>query len=250
MSALERTWRFDREIRERAAQRVRPFGLGTAIYADDLPRVYDTNLLWIDGPLDGIGADDVERLADSLQGELGHRKVVVPGGAEAERLARDLTAHRWSASRTLVMEYAGPAERDPGRSAGAELVDPRAVRAARLESTPNRSSDVQRQVADFGERLGAVAGGRVFATFADGEVAAFCILLEGGGIAEIHEVTTLDRFRRRGLAGAAVEAAIAASLSDGHDLLYILAVEDDWPKDWYGRLGFREIGYRYELYKT
>src|SRR3954468_9282661 len=103
MSALERTWRFDREIRERAAQRVRPFDLGTAIYADDLPRVYDTNLLWIDGPLDGVGADDIERLADSLQGALGHRKVVLPAGSEAERLAYALAAQRWTVSRTLVM---------------------------------------------------------------------------------------------------------------------------------------------------
>src|SRR4051794_26242 len=138
MSALERTWAFDREIRERAARRVQSFGLGAAIYADDLPRVYDTNLLWIDGPLEGIGADDVERLADALQGQLGHRKVVLPGGGEAERLALALTANRWAASRTLVMEYAGPPERDPGRAAGAELVDPRTVRPARLESTPNR----------------------------------------------------------------------------------------------------------------
>ena len=249
MSALERAWRFDREVQERAAGRVERFDLGASIHSDDLPSVYDANLLRLDRGLEEASADEVERLAESVQGHLAHRKLLLPGGPHADRLARELGRRGWTTARTVVMEYAGPDSRDPAPAAAAEAVDPRAVRGARMEALGGRSDAVQRQVADYTERLGAAGSGRVLAAFADGEVAAFCTLLEGGGVAEIDEVTTLERFRRRGLGTAVVEAALQASLADRNELTFLVAADADWPKGWYARLGFRPIGHRHEVYR-
>src|SRR3954463_6353211 len=100
MSALERAWRFDREADERAAGRVERFELGAAVYSDDLPRVYDANLLRVDRGLERASADDLERTIESLQGQLGHRKAILPGGAAADRLATELGRRGWTTART------------------------------------------------------------------------------------------------------------------------------------------------------
>src|SRR4051812_42105552 len=250
MSALERAWRFDREADERAAGRVERFELGAAVYSDDLPRVYDANVVRVDRGLDRTSPDELEQLAEELQGDLGHRKLMLPGGDAAEGLAAELGRRGWSTTRTVVMEYAGARERDSGGAAAGEEVDPRAVYGARMAALTGRSTDVQRQVADYTQRLGEAARGRVFAAFAGGEVAAFCALLEGDGLGEIDEVTTLERFRRRRLGTAVVEAALAASLAAGHELTFLVAAANDWPRDWYARMGFEEIGWRGGVYKT
>ena len=67
---------------------------------------------------------------------------------------------------------------------------------------------------------------------------------------QIDEVTTIERFRRRGLGTAVVAGALQASLADGDELTFLVADEGDWPKDWYARLGFEPIGRRYELLRV
>jgi ribosomal protein S18 acetylase RimI-like enzyme len=250
MSDLERAWRFDAGVDERSAREVRRFGYGVAVSNADLARVYDANMVRIDRGLDQLDADELERLTGDLQRGLGHRKVVLPGSDEGARLAREMGARGWSLNRTVVMRYEGPRERDPAAAAAAEQVDARAVRGARHEALAGRSLEVQRQVADFTERMAHAAAGRVFAAFHRGEIAAFCTLLEGDGIGEIDEVTTLARFRRHGLGTAVVEAALQTSLVAGHDLTFLVANADDWPRGWYRRLDFVEIGDRYEIYRA
>jgi ribosomal protein S18 acetylase RimI-like enzyme len=247
---LQRAWQLDRAIDERAARRIERLDGGIAFFSEDLPSVYDANLLRVDRGLDELDPDSLEQLVESVQSDLDHRKLILPDGTAAERLARTLGRRGWQLAPTDVMEYAGPRERDPKRAAEAEEVEPRAIRGARMEALGDRSVDVQRQVAEFTERLGRAGGGRVFAAFADGEVAAFCVLLEGDGLGEIDEVTTLERFRRRGLGTAVVEAALATSLAAGHEATFLVAATSDWPREWYARLGFRTIGKRWEVYKT
>ena len=58
---------------------------------------------------------------------------------------------------------------------------------------------------------------------------------------------TLERFRNRGLARATVTRALDASREAGHDLTFLLAVRDDWPKELYAKLGFDEIGRIWEF---
>jgi ribosomal protein S18 acetylase RimI-like enzyme len=250
MSSAERAWRFDAAVQERAARRVQHFELGAALYADDLPRVYDANFVRLDRGVEDLDAAAFERLADSLQNGLAHRKLLLRASPEADALVADLRPRGWSATRTLVMEYDGPRRRSADAAAAAEQVDTRAVRGARDDALEGRGDDVRAQVADYTERLATATGARTFAAFANGEVASFCVLLEADGIGEIDEVTTVTRHRRRGLGKAVVEAALAASLAAGNDLTFLVAAADDWPKEWYARMGFRVVGERWEVYRT
>ena len=74
---------------------------------------------------------------------------------------------------------------------------------------------------------------------------AYCALFASDGVAQIEEVMTLDRAQGNGYAGAVMAAAVAA----GRDaaLLFLTADADDWVPGWYRRLGFEEIGRRFDF---
>ena len=243
MAALTRAWEFDRDRQERAAERVVHFEQGAAIFNSAVPRVYDANFVRLDSALGDMTADLAEGLVEGLQSGLRHRKLLLPDAGE--RLAGELGRRGWRVTRTVVMCHEGDA---PGSDA--EAVDPRALRAARDAAMPDRDAETRAQIAAYTELLAAANGARAFAAFSQGEMGAFCLLYEGGGVAEIDEVTTLARFRNRGLGTAVVKAAIAASLDAGNDLTFLVADANDWPRDWYARLGFRAIGDRYEAYRA
>jgi GNAT superfamily N-acetyltransferase len=243
MGALQHAWSFDRDLLERSAARVEHFEQGAALFDPDLPRVYDANFIRLDSALADMTPDDVIRLADALQRGLGHRKVVMPEGGA--RLAAGLAERGWSTTATVVMAWDGS---PPAEHAAAEIVDPRSLRGARESALGDRHAETRRQIAECSERRARANGVRTFAAFCDGEVGSFCALYEGGGVGEIDEVTTIERFRRRGLGTAVVEAAVATSLAAGNELTYLVAEADGWPRRWYERLGFRAIGTRHEAY--
>ena len=75
-------------------------------------------------------------------------------------------------------------------------------------------------------------------------------MFQEDGVAQIDEVTTVEQYRRRGLARAVVVGALRASLEADAELVFLVADEADWPMRWYERLGFEPIGRRYELIRT
>src|SRR5689334_22728950 len=103
--SYRRAWAFDAALQERSAARVQRFDRGAALFTESVPRVYDANFVRLDD-VAGLSATDVERLAQSLQGELRHRRLVLPD--EGADLAEELVGRGWSVSRITTMEYTGP----------------------------------------------------------------------------------------------------------------------------------------------
>jgi GNAT superfamily N-acetyltransferase len=108
-------------------------------------------------------------------------------------------------------------------------------------------SDVARQLVENKRRLGSETDTRFFAARADGEIASYCELYSDGRTAQIENVLTLDRFRKRGLARATVSRTLQEARYSGHDLVFLIADRDDWPKELYGKLGFEEVGRIWEF---
>ncbi len=75
-----------------------------------------------------------------------------------------------------------------------------------------------------------------------GEVVASAGLAVRGGAAEIDGVATLPSHRGRGYADALVAACVDAAADAGCTTLYLEALAEDWPRGWYGRRGFTELG--------
>jgi GNAT superfamily N-acetyltransferase len=84
------------------------------------------------------------------------------------------------------------------------------------------------------------------ATLLDGEVVSFCDLrlleVDGHLLAQVEDVTTPTAHRGHGLAGQVVAHAVHAAWAAGAELVWLEADADDWPREWYARMGFVESG--------
>jgi len=144
-----------------------------------------------------------------------------------------------------------PRDRPPAAGLAREVdaATHRAAEAATIREEPyGRDEEVVRQLVGMRTALAdAVPAARFFVGSVDGVDAAVTTLYSDGATAQVEDVATLRDYRRRGLARAAVSAAIDAAVEMGHRFVFIVADDDDWPKELYGRLGFDPIGRAWSL---
>jgi ribosomal protein S18 acetylase RimI-like enzyme len=252
MAELERILAFLRELDPLCADRELQSRYGTAYLHSDLPRVWSRNYLVAENGLDEASAGLLAAEAGRILGGAGlrHRKVEVYDEQAGARLEPGFRELGWDVQCDAVMV----ARRDPDRRADLSLVEE--VGIDELEpawAEANRSApfgtdeDVVQQLVDNKRVVMAARDTRLFAARADGVIASFCDLYSDGRTGQIEAVWTLEQFRNRGLARATVLGALAASRAAGHDLTFLLADRDDWPRELYRKLGFDEIGRIYEF---
>ena len=94
---------------------------------------------------------------------------------------------------------------------------------------------------DYRGKLARTIGARFFMARVDGHPAGCCELYVDGDEAQVESVDTLEEFRGRGLASAFVLRAAAEGRAAGAEWVHLWADADDWPQQWYARLGFREV---------
>jgi GNAT superfamily N-acetyltransferase len=215
---------------EACAGRIEPFAYGRGFFRDELPNVWDLNFLRADR-----GEPDARELvaaADELMGNLEHRRVFVDDAALAGRLEPGFPANGWTVERHLVMEHRHPPE--AGRATAA------AEEASADQLRPFWAELDRRRGFVLGKRpvVAEAVPTRYFAGYADGVPVSCCELYSRGGIGQVEDVVTLEEHRGRGLASAAVLAALDASLDEGNTLTFLVADANDWPCQLYERLGF------------
>jgi ribosomal protein S18 acetylase RimI-like enzyme len=247
---LERIKRFLRKVDEGASTSVRPFGAGLGFFNSELPHVYDRNFLLVTSDTDRAA---VARAAEELQGGAGlaHRKVVFEHEGAGERVAPGLGGVGWEHRRLAIMVLRGRPDESAAREASE--VDRRALLPALEElirSEPwGGDEEVVRQLGVADMAIARAVEQRCFARLVDGKVVASCRLYSDGEIAQIEDVATLPGHRQRGYARAAVARAVRES-DARHGLVFLTAVDGRWVKLWYERLGFEQIGLRYEATRS
>lgn len=224
---------------------------GRAFLSPSLPLLWDASFLAIEEP--GMSLGDVVALADRVLGGAGfaHRTVVPCREADGRRLLGEAAAlPGWEAERTEYMVWRG----DSGRGADVAVAERRLAeieplrRRLIVEFMPGdaprdeaeRTATVD-QLLELDRRYAEVAGDRWFAA-PPGAAGSACQLLAGGGIGQVEDVATVPAARGRGLAQAVVLAALAASRAAGHELTFLTADADDWPRLLYAKLGFVKVG--------
>jgi ribosomal protein S18 acetylase RimI-like enzyme len=80
-----------------------------------------------------------------------------------------------------------------------------------------------------------------FAVRVGNEIAGYCELFSDGSTGQVENVLVFERYRGRGLGKAVTARALGASWRN-HDLTFLVADADDWPKELYAGLGFEGIG--------
>lgn len=244
MTELERASAFEEGLRERAADEVVPFAFGSAVITGSLPQVWDLNLLRV--TKSGGTVAELVAEADRIQGGAGiaHRRVA----AEDERLAAGFEELEWETNRFVFMAYRGGEDRHPNglkaREVSREVLLP--IREALVREAPWADDEVAvRQALKAGARIAGLARPRHFAVDVNGEVVSAADLYTDGSTAQVEDVVTLAPHRNRGYASAVIHRAVAEALADGHDFVFLIADDEDWPKELYSRLGFEPIGVKW-----
>lgn len=257
-----RAIQFMRALDDATCERREHFPGGVATLSDrELPRVLNKNVLRVESLAERLSvqelAGEAERIAgeaERLQGGLMFRRVIAYDEEIGARLALGFEQlERWRSERVVLMAQHRAADRDVDasfvRELDAEELEP--VRARYLLDRSGGDEELARQQLAVARRLGETGELRFFAAIVDGTIASFCELYaDRSGAAVVRSVATLERYRRAGLARATVSSAVVRSCALGHDLTFLRAVHDDWPKNLYGKLGFDAIGMMYRFAST
>ncbi len=216
-----------------------------ARFDEQLPLVFFANLIWVTAGAGAVTADTLKADADGLLAAFAHRWVVVDQEPLWRALEEEFLSAGWGLQTHLFMIH----RRAPDRVVGLEAVrevghdEIRAAELRYLESEPwCTSPEPARQVADHHLRIGRALGERCFAAYDGDEVCAYAKLRFLDGVAQVEDVVVLAEHRGAGLGRLVTTAALVAGLELGPELLFIVADDDDWPKELYGRLGFEPAG--------
>ncbi len=234
---------------------VESLGWGTAYFDDDFPLRYGSNFLWVDGVQD-LSADQLAAEADRLLGGAGfeHRVILVDPPGYFEDLRPGFIELGWAASQYVLMVLRQEPTPPPGMPTARAVKHHDVVELLEkhVRAHLGRNEATVRTLADYPGKLERQTGARLFMAEADGVPAASCELYLDGLEAQVESVQTLEAFRGRGLGSAVVMAAIAAARQAGAEWIHLYAEANDWPADWYRRLGFEEAGSfgEFALYPT
>jgi ribosomal protein S18 acetylase RimI-like enzyme len=248
----ERALAFLRTVDEKRAERVERLpGGALAVFADSLPLVHDQNKA-LAPP--GIGLEDLPDLVEQVErvqrdGGLRHRKIAFEDEAACADFVDWFQRRGWRKRPLRVMVHPGPAPApDLAGAAAADRaveVDPPelapAAYAFALEEPWGRSAEARRQVVGGDELTARAVDERAFAIHDGDSIVAYCRLYSRDGVGQIENVTTLSAHRRRGYARALVGLALRASLA-ANELTFLVAEGADWPRHFYARMGFEDVG--------
>lgn len=239
---------FDRALVQRRAAAVVPVTGGLAVLDPRFPASYEHNSLWVDGSCDAATvAADADRVLGGA--DLIHRRVVLDDPVTAIALAD----RGWQVQELRLMVYRGSRMTERSTRVVAvthEIVSRLWERSWRRE-LPHLDDDEVRQLLDRESIADAVLRVVDLAVLdGRGEPIASTQLRIDGAIAAIEAVMTDPAHRQSGLAGALVLDAIARARAAGCDVVFLVAAADDWPHHWYARLGFTDVGTRFEATLT
>jgi RimJ/RimL family protein N-acetyltransferase/predicted GNAT family acetyltransferase len=239
--AVARIRAFRRTLAHAAAERTVETAHGTALLSGSIPAVYDANYLSVETAVAAAGELAAE--ADATLEDCFHRRIVVEQGGAG--LAGDFAELGYALSTHLVLAHARPPDRRVDTTMVREVELDRLVpaRTEGMLAQPWGDAELARQLDELKRLIAAATPTRYYAAFVDGEVAAYCEVRSDGSVAQIEDVEAVERFRGRGLGRAVVQHALEESLR-GHEVVFLEALADDWPRELYRKLGFDAVDRR------
>lgn len=235
MNERARAWR--RTVLDGICDDVTDWEHGSALRASRHPTYWSYNIVAVEGDPRMICAELIA-VADDALGGLGHRQIEFDEIAPAERLRADFEAAGWRATRLVWMHHEHTPELESALAI--EEVPYEAVRALRVawheEEFPG---DELAGHLDEAREVDELHGARVLAHLDGGAIVGYSQLEQVGDGALVAAVYVQREHRGRGIGTAVTLGAITAA-SEASDV-WILADDEDRPKELYARLGFRPV---------
>ncbi|WP_338074534.1 GNAT family N-acetyltransferase [Kineosphaera limosa] len=230
---------FSASLSQRRAAVVRHLDAGFAVLDPRVRHSHEHNCLWLSG---ACTAPEIGELAEACLTGCEHRRVVLDQAPPADL--------EWEVeeARLMVRRLDAPAV----RGADVDVVPVTTEVIARLWGPQWRAGlpDADDEVIDQLIAREPLADAHVrvvdLAVLDDGGTPISSAQLRiDGATAALEAVMTDPRHHGQRLAGAVVAEAIDRARRAGCDLLVLEASADDWPRHWYARLGFQDVGTRW-----
>ncbi|TKK87112.1 GNAT family N-acetyltransferase [Herbidospora galbida] len=240
MTELDRILRFKEDHIRSQADDVQEHLFGFAVRNRRYAASHHHNKVVITGPAD---APEILALADRALAGSAHRLVEIHHEPTALAVTGALTEAGYERESNLLMIHQGAPGPVSARVVTVTLADlHEPVRASWAADLPQLTEEELDQLTE--RRATVVQDGyeTTFLAVRDGETIVChgdLYLHRPSGMAQFEDLSTHPDHQRRGHARAVVTEAIRRA---GGLTLFLEADEADWPKDFYGRLGFTPVG--------
>jgi GNAT superfamily N-acetyltransferase len=249
-SLAARAAAFDAGVFERAAEELRRVDGATLLAHPTLPRVPHVNTVLVAGEAD---ADRVEAIAEALQADGPHRRVVVQDEAAGRRAAPELAARGWTAEALLLLGRPGALDPVEG-PVRAEEVPYGHVRGLRDEWLRSGSWAISEEIVaeahEADRRIFTATPTRAFAAFERGRPLSYALLLDGGRDGMLEDVYTTPEARGRGLSTSVIASVLHAARAEGHEWVFVPTDADGRARALYERLGFTPLLTQQRFFKA
>ncbi|MDQ3740363.1 MAG: GNAT family N-acetyltransferase [Actinomycetota bacterium] len=240
MDARAAALAFARETHARCADERLVWDHGELLRTRSLDKVWAVNVALALGPPPALSLDDVdELLGATFAGRFS--SAMFEEGEATERLEAQARERGWRVEHELFMVL----RREPDR-----VADTSAVReGTEAEIRPLMERWNEEELSDQGpETLAQLAtfvdrewSARPTRSLVAGDAEATCRVWSEGGVAQVEAVYTAPEARGRGYARALLTRALELAREDEPDVVFIVADDDDTPKELYARLGFDPV---------
>jgi GNAT superfamily N-acetyltransferase len=240
--ALPTALGFLRRTAALAADLARSLDAGCVVRSPSLPLVWGLNHLRLSGSTTYARA---VALSEEHLGDLTYRQLVVEHEASARRLEQPLRADGWTFDRDVLMVLARLADRAANTDGVVEVPGDAASELMRqwVSDDPKMTAETLDQVITATAREARVRKATNLGICDEaGKLVAMTKLYSDGITAQVEDVYTVPAWRNRGCARRLITRATDLAQEAGHELVFIEADDNGWPKQLYSRLGFDPIG--------
>jgi ribosomal protein S18 acetylase RimI-like enzyme len=245
-TTIERMTAFDHRFSRAQATDVIDLEWGFALLQRDFPLSHYHNRIVVTS---AVPATEILSTADTVLGGMGlrHRYVSVDDDSLGQHHSADFLAAGYEHSPIVSMAYSGNAAvgTHSHRVVAVSLATlrPAIIRQWRGE-LPTATDHELDQLADRTALYSRGADLTLLAVYDGSEIAAHADLYvdRAKRVAQFENLATHEPYRGRGYGTALVRDALRRSEEAGCDLAFLTVDRDDWPIEWYRRLGFAEAG--------
>lgn len=214
---------------------------GFALLQRDFPLSYDHNRIEVKS---AASSADILLAADDVLGGAGleHRYISVLDDALGQDLEAEFAAAGYQSERLVTMinfELSAEPTEHEVHAVSHQRLRPAVMRDWKID-LPQSTDETLAQLADRMLLYSRGAEVTFLVIFADSEIAARVELYvdRDAGIAQIESLLTHQDYRGRGYAKALLQEGHRRALDAGCRLSFLVADFDDWPRQWYSRLGY------------
>lgn len=235
---------FENRFAQAQATEVVNLPWGFAVLQDEYPLSQYHNRIVVTS---AVRAADVLSAAEEVLGgaRVRHRYLSV-AGTLGNDLNSDFAAAGYEHEPIMTMLFSGP-DVEPAayevHTVSLQTLRPALIRDWRA-TIPDASDELLGQLADRTALGARGAELTLLAVYEGDEIAARAELYvdRAGRIAQFENLVTHEDFRGRGYGRALIRDALRRGRDAGAELFFLTVDLDDWPREWYRRLGFVDAG--------